>query len=98
METANRELQEEIGYKAGRLDFLGEIRPFAKYLQSRQFVYLARDLQPSRLQGDEDFTITTQELPLTEVENWVAAARLKDAGTIAALFLVRSFLSRTENS
>src|SRR4051794_28465168 len=28
-ESANAELQEEAGYKAGRLDFLGELRPFS---------------------------------------------------------------------
>ena len=42
LEAANRELQEEIGYKAGRLDYLGELRPFSKYLAVRSFVYLAR--------------------------------------------------------
>lgn len=98
LETANRELQEEIGYKAARLDFLGEIRPFAKYLQSSQFVYLARDLAPSRLPGDEDYPITVEELPLAEVESWVAAGRLKDAGAIAALFLARAFLHHIEET
>jgi 8-oxo-dGTP pyrophosphatase MutT (NUDIX family) len=41
-ETANRELQEELGWRAGRIDYLGELHPF-KYLTSRQFVFLARD-------------------------------------------------------
>jgi 8-oxo-dGTP pyrophosphatase MutT (NUDIX family) len=48
--TANRELQEELGWRAGRIDFLGELRPF-KYLTSRQFLFLARDLVPVRLEG-----------------------------------------------
>jgi len=52
-ETANLELQEEVGLRAGRLDFLGELRPFSKYLTVRTFVYLARDLAESRLVGDE---------------------------------------------
>ncbi len=51
--TANRELQEELGYKANRLDFLGELRPWAKYVSTRSFVYLGRDLVESKLQGDE---------------------------------------------
>ncbi len=38
-ETANRELQEELGWRAERIDFLGELHPF-KYLTSRQFVFL----------------------------------------------------------
>jgi ADP-ribose diphosphatase len=96
LESANRELQKEISYQARRLDFLGVIRPFAKYMQCSLFAYLARDLHQSTLPGDEDYIITTQEIKLAEVENWVAEGRLKDASTIAALFLARSFLSHTE--
>jgi len=33
--TARRELQEEIGYDALRLDFLAELRPYSKYLSVR---------------------------------------------------------------
>ena len=38
--TALRELQEEIGYTAKRLDFLGEVRPFSKYV-ALQKLYLS---------------------------------------------------------
>ena len=55
--TAWRELQEEAGYIPQRLDFLGELRPFSKYLTTRSFVYLARDLIPGQLAGDEDYEI-----------------------------------------
>ena len=39
-QTALRELQEEIGYTAKRLDFLGEARPFSKYV-ALQKLYLS---------------------------------------------------------
>lgn len=93
-ETANRELQEEIGFKAGRLDFLGELRPFAKYLTVRSFVYLARDLSAGRLAGDENYEIGVEHVPLFDFESLIIAGRLRDARTIAALYLARSFLSR----
>jgi 8-oxo-dGTP pyrophosphatase MutT (NUDIX family) len=47
-ETANRELQEEVGLRAERLDYLGEIRPWSKYLHVSSFIYLARELSESR--------------------------------------------------
>jgi len=93
IETANRELQEEIGYKAGRLDFLGELRPFSKYLTVRSFVYLARDLAPSYLQGDEGYTIATERVVLAEFERLISAGRLRDARVIAALFMARQFVA-----
>jgi ADP-ribose diphosphatase len=90
--TANRELQEEIGYQAGQLDFLGELRPYSKYLTVRSFVYLARELTPSRLKGDEEYVINVEKVPLAEFERLIAAGRLLDARVIAALYMARSFL------
>jgi 8-oxo-dGTP pyrophosphatase MutT (NUDIX family) len=61
-QTALRELQEEIGFTAARLDFLGEMRPLSKYFTLQTFIYLARELTPSKLEGDEDYSIHLQNL------------------------------------
>jgi DNA modification methylase/8-oxo-dGTP pyrophosphatase MutT (NUDIX family) len=90
--TANRELQEEIGYRAERIDALGELRPFSKYLTVRSFVFLARDLVPSRLEGDEKHQIHVERVPFADFETLIAAGRLLDARVIAALYRARSFL------
>jgi ADP-ribose diphosphatase len=92
-ETARRELQEEIGHLPRQLDFLGELRPHAKYLAARSFVYLGRDLVPGRLQGDERYEIGIERVPLSRFEELIAAGRLLDARAIAALYLARNFLS-----
>ena len=91
-ETANRELQEEIGLRAGRLDFLGELRPFSKYLTVRTFVYLGRDLTESWLVGDEPYTVEVDRVPLSSFESLIANGRLMDARVIAALYMARAFL------
>jgi ADP-ribose diphosphatase len=93
--AANRELQEEIGYKAGRLDLLGELRPYSKYLSVRSFVYLARDLSPGRLTGDEGYEIEVERVPLGDFESLIVDGRLRDARVIAALFLARNFVNET---
>jgi ADP-ribose diphosphatase len=90
--AARRELQEEVGFAAGRLDALGELRPWSKYLACQSFVYLARDLTPSRLAGDEDYPILVEAVPLAEFERLLQAGRLLDARVIAALYLARAFL------
>ncbi len=92
VETANRELREEAGYKAGTLDFLGELRPFSKYMAVRSFIYLARDLVASPLVGDETFEIGNELVPLAGFEQLIAAQRLFDARAIAALYMARHFL------
>lgn len=91
--TANRELQEEVGLRAGRVDFLGELRRWSKYLRVRSFVYLARGLTPASLQGDEPYEIGLVRVPLQDVEGQCSGDILCDAGAIAAVLLARKFLA-----
>ena len=91
-EVANKELQEEIGYRAGRLDPLAELWPWAKYLAVRSHLFLARDLAPSKLAGDEGYVIGVEAMPLAELEAWIADGRLRDGRAIAGLFLARAYL------
>lgn len=88
--TANRELQEEIGYKAGRLDLLARVRPWIKYLQVEIALYLARDLTESKLEGDEDI-LRLERHPLKDFEHLIESGRLHDATVIAALYLARRY-------
>jgi 8-oxo-dGTP pyrophosphatase MutT (NUDIX family) len=96
-DTAGRELQEEVGYRAGRLEFVGELRPFSKYLTTRSFVFLARDLVPSAIGGgDERYEIGSERVPLACFEREVAAGRLLDARVVAALALARHFIEERQ--
>ncbi len=92
--AANRELQEEIGLRAARLDWLGELHPFSKYLTVRSQLYLGRDLSPSRLVGDEGYAIGQERVGLDGFEALIAAGRLRDARTIAGLCLARHYIGR----
>ncbi|MCI0713351.1 MAG: NUDIX domain-containing protein [Chloroflexi bacterium] len=91
--TANRELQEEAGYKAARLDYLGELRPGIKYVQWRFLIFLARGLSESKLQGDEKWEITVEWYPLNQFEALIADRQLQDATVIAALFMAQKYLA-----
>ena len=94
--TANRELQEEMGYKAARLDYLGMCLPMSKYVQVKMHIYLARDLSPSTLQGDEQWEMRPETLPLSAVPTLIKQGRLQDANVITALYLAQTFLSETD--
>jgi ADP-ribose diphosphatase len=93
-ETANRELQEEAGVKAARLDVIGNLAPFSKYLAVRSSVLLARELTASRLPRDEPYEIAKRLVPLDRFEDLVTAGEVDDARVVASLFLARAFLSR----
>jgi 8-oxo-dGTP pyrophosphatase MutT (NUDIX family) len=93
LNTANRELQEEIGYRAGRLDLLGEVYPVIKYLRLKMVVYLARDLKRSKLQGDEQWKITIERIGLSQLDKVILSGRVQDSSVITALILARTFLA-----
>jgi ADP-ribose diphosphatase len=91
-ETANRELQEEAGYRAEQLDYIGELRPFSKYLRVRSFLYLGRQLVPSKLDGDEEYEISVVPISVDNFESLIVSQQIFDARVIAALYLARQFL------
>jgi ADP-ribose diphosphatase len=91
--TANRELQEEAGYKAAHFDYLGELRPGIKYAQWRFLIFLARGLSKSPLQGDEPWEITIEHHPLAHVDKLVDEHQLQDSTVIAALWLAQKHLA-----
>ena len=92
--TANRELQEEIGLKANRIDSLGVIYASIKYVEEKFHIFLARDLEPAELEGDEPegWIELEDPIPLSEIEAKIAEGKLLNSSTITALFLARSFI------
>lgn len=87
--TAARELQEEAGYRAGRLDLVARFYNSAGFSDELSWVYVGRDLQAvdNDLQGIEEQHLTVEELSLANVPELVATGKLIDAKTIIGLLL-----------
>jgi ADP-ribose pyrophosphatase len=83
--SAQRELQEEIGMRAGRLERLAGFWVAPGYTTEYIHVYLATDLMPGRLPGDEDESITVEEHTLEDVLAMIARGELEDAKTLVGL-------------
>lgn len=96
LETANRELQEETGYRAGRLDALGIVSMSPGHLTQKTHIFLARDLMESRLTGDEEHPMEIVRHPFARIEELIESGELSEARMIAALYLARRFLQSTK--
>lgn len=94
-ETANKELQEEIGYKAGKLEEIGMFTITPGYLTQKSYIFLARDLIESKLEGDETEPLEIVEYPFEQFEELIDKGELNEARAIAALYLTRRFLQKT---
>lgn len=84
---AERELQEETGYKPGVLEPLGGIFTAPGYTTEFIHLYLARDLGESRLAMDDDEFIEVVRVPLREALEMLNTGEIKDGKSAAALLL-----------
>lgn len=84
---ALRELQEETGYRPGRLERLGGFYLAPGYCTEYQDVFLASDLTESRLAPDEEEQIELVRLPLEEALRLLDSGEIEDAKTAGALLL-----------
>lgn len=91
--TANKELQEEIGFKAGKLDKLGIVTMSPGYLTQKTHIFLARELVESKLVGDEEEILKVVLYPFDKFEELIDQGKLTEARMIAALYLARKFLN-----
>lgn len=86
-----RELQEEIGYRAGRLEKLGEIYSSVGFCNELIHIFLARDLQPVERALEPDEFIEPQLMTLDEALAQLDRGRLQDAKTRVALLQYKLF-------
>lgn len=82
---AVRELQEETGYKPGKLESLGGFYVAPGYTTEYIHLFLATDLQESRLVGDADEFIEVQRVTLVEGLAMIERGEIKDGKTIIGL-------------
>jgi 8-oxo-dGTP pyrophosphatase MutT (NUDIX family) len=94
-ETARRELIEEIGMRAGRLEPLAEFFNSPGFSDEHSFVFMALDLAPapSDLQGIEEQYMTVERVALDDVGGMIRSGAIVDAKTIIGLTLAREALA-----
>ena len=95
--TAQRELIEEVGRRAGRLDLLARFHNSPGFSDEVGWVYLGRDLVEcaNDLQGVEEEHMVVETISLDDVPALMAGGELTDAKSIIGLTLARELL-RTE--
>ena len=92
--TAGRELEEEVGMRAGSLVKLAEFYNSPGFCDEHSFLFLATDLTPTAtsFQGHEEQYMTIERVPLASVPAMVQSGDLVDAKSIVALCLARERL------
>lgn len=85
--TLQRELIEEIGHRAERIELLAEVYVAPGYSTELIGLYLATGLEPADGEADADENIEVVRVPLQEAFRMCRDGELTDSKTVSALLL-----------
>jgi ADP-ribose diphosphatase len=97
LQGAQRELKEEIGFGARRLQQLTSLSLAPGYMTHVTHIVLARDLYPEKLPGDEPEELEVVPWPLTNLHELVLRDDCTEGRSIAALYIAREWLEKEES-
>ncbi len=91
---AAREIREETGLEAKKLQKLGEFYLAPGYSTELMGVFLATELKENPLQADEDEFLQVERIPLKKAFEMAERGDMPDAKSLAALLLARPYLEK----
>lgn len=92
--TAERELQEETGYTAGKMEYITSFYSSIGYSTEVIYLYLASDLTPGDTNFDDNEAIDILEYSLPELRKMIFSGEIEDAKTICAILLAESIMEK----
>ena len=86
-DTAQRELQEEIGFASRNLRAIGGLYSSPGFCDEFLYLYVARDLIASSLPADDDEDISVESIPISRIDRLIRVGEIQDAKTVAGLLM-----------
>lgn len=84
-EAAQRELGEEVGYRAGRLTWVSSYHTSKSVMDETAHLFLGEDLAEVKLNSDETEFIQAQPFPFEKVVRMVLTGEILDSMTVIAV-------------
>jgi len=94
--AANRELKEEIGFGSDTLTEIQKVAMAPGFFAASMNIFIATHLYPESLEGDEPEALDVIPWKLSEYKSLLAQPDFNEARSIAALMLVKDYLSEPD--
>ena len=94
MHSAQRELAEEVGLRAGRWDLILEMDLSNSVTDEKCLIYLARDLAPCAASPDETEQLQVKKVAFATLYEQVVAGEHRDSLTVAGVLKLHCLLAR----
>ena len=98
LSTANRELEEETGYRAEQLTYIGHFYPAIGYADEIIHIYLAEGLTQGAQNTDQDEFLSIYRVPFEEALSMIDSGEINDAKTISSIIRVQGFLKQQKKA
>lgn len=86
VETAKRELQEEVGFFPKTVEYLFDMYSSPGFTNDKLSFFIAKDLEKSPLDQDEDENVEASSYPIDDLYLMVENGEITDAKSIIAIF------------
>jgi len=86
-EGAARELEEELGFVAGKMEKLSEFYVSPGFCEEKMWVYLATDLTATAQRLEDDELLEVVRMPVQQALEMITDGEIDDAKTIIGLML-----------
>jgi ADP-ribose pyrophosphatase len=86
-EAAARELEEELGLRAGRLEKLSEFFVSPGFCEEKMWLYLATEMTETAQRLEDDEILEVVRLPIEQALRMITDGEIEDAKTIIGLML-----------
>jgi len=86
LSAAMRELEEETGFRAGKLTLIHSFSTSPGFADEVVHLYLAEDLEQGQVNLDEGEFLTCESISLEQAWQYVREGRISDAKTILAVY------------
>ena len=90
-EVARRELEEETGWRAGRLVPLTRIYTTPGFTDELIYLWLATELEPGTSKLDDDEFVEVVRAPLSKALTWIQEGRIVDGKSVVTLLYAARF-------
>lgn len=88
--AAARELEEETGYTAGKLELLLSLRTTVAFCDEKIDVYVATDLKRSKQHLDEDEYLDVESHDIEELIQMIYDCKIQDGKTVSAILAYKN--------
>lgn len=96
LETAKRELKEEVGISARKWSLIQELDLSDSASDEISYCYLAQDLSFGEPEQEDNEDITIKKLPFEDLFEMTEKGEIRDAISVAAIYKIQRMIERNE--